>query len=485
LKSQLVVLGRKNRIVEQSNVFDSLPLCCIKINVMKEDKTKEQTKKRAIQGLPVIQPYAAGADIGDTQHDIAINNGTSGLIVRTFKSFTEDLREAVKWLIEEGITTIAMESTGVYYLPFYLMLEEAGIEPYLVNAKHVKNVTGRKRDDTDAMWIQRLHSCGLLQKCFQPDNNDRRLRTYVRQRKGLVNRCSDEVRRMQKSLELMNIKVHTVISDLQGKTGMQIIEAILDGEKNPVNLSKLKDPRIQASDEEIIKSLEGIWEDEYLFTLQQAHDTYFFFQQQIKDCETKIYDHLLNQTAMINQGDITSEQYPTTRKTKLKKNQYYFPVTPFLKTMCGVDLCQIPGISESHALEFISETGRDTSKWKSSKHFSAWLNLAPNTKITGGKIFSSRIMHKKNKAGLVLRVAASSLSRNKTPIGDFHRRMCAKYGGKGACVATAHKLSRTIFCMLDKREEFRMDMLLESQKKFRENRIKQLEKQLARMKHVA
>lgn len=452
---------------------------------MKKDKTKEQTKKRAIQGLPVIQPYAAGADIGDTQHEIAINNGVSGLIVKSFNSFTQDLREAVKWLKENGITTIAMESTGVYYLPFYLMLEDAGIEPYLVNAKHVKNVTGRKKDDTDAMWIQRLHSCGLLQKCFQPNNDDRTLRTYVRQRKGLVNRCSDEVRRMQKSLELMNIKVHTVISDLQGKTGMQIIGAILHGERDPVNLSKLKDPRIQASDEEIIKSLEGIWEDEYLFTLKQSYDTYLFLQQQIKECEAKIYDHLVEQIAAANQGDITTEQFPSSRKTRLKKNQYYFPVGPFLKSMTGVDLCQIPGIHEAIALEFISETGIDTSKWQSSKHFAAWLNLAPNTKITGGKVFSSRIMKKKNKAGLVLRIAASSLARNKTPIGDYHRRMASKYGGKGACVATAHKLSRTIYCMLDKKEEFRMETLIESQKKFRETRIKHLEKQLAKLKKVA
>ena len=452
---------------------------------MKKGKTNEQKKKRAIQGLPVIQPYAAGADIGDTQHEIAINNGTSGLIVKSFKSFTEDLREAVKWLIEEGITTIAMESTGVYYLPFYLMLEESGIEPYLVNAKHVKNVTGRKKDDTDAMWIQRLHSCGLLQKCFQPDNDIRTLRTYVRQRKGLVARCSDEIRRMQKSLELMNIKVHTVISDLQGKTGMQIIQAILTGERNPANLSKLKDPRIQASDEEIIKSLDGIWEDEYLFNLKQAYDTYFFYQQQIRDCEAKIYDQLLNQVAIINQGDITKEQYTSTRKNRIKKNQYYFPVAPFLKTITGVDLCQIPGISEVISLEFISETGIDMTKWKSSKHFAAWLNLAPNTKITGGKVFSSRIMKKKNKAGLVLRIAASSLARNKTPIGDYHRRMSAKYGGKGACVATAHKLSKTIFCMLEKHTEFKMEMLVEAQKKFRVNRIKQLEKQLAKLKKVA
>ena len=191
-------------------------------------KAKENKKrKKAIQGLPVLQPYAAGADIGDTRHDIAINDGKGGHIVRTFQTFTADIEEAVNWLKDEGITTVAMESTGVYYLTFYLMCEEAGIEPYLVNARHVKNVTGRKKDETDAMWIQRLHTCGLLKSSFQPDNDFRTLRTYVRQRKGLITRSSDEVRRMQKALEQMNIKIHIVISDILGKTGMEIIKAIL------------------------------------------------------------------------------------------------------------------------------------------------------------------------------------------------------------------------------------------------------------------
>lgn len=206
-----------------------------------------------------------------------------------------------------------MESTGVYYLPFYLMLEEAGIEPYLVNARHVKNVTGRKKDDTDAMWIQRLHSCGLLQKCFQPDNDFRKLRTYVRQRKGLITRSSDEVRRMQKALELMNIKIHTVISDILGKTGMQIIEAIIDGNYDPVELSKLRDPRIKATEQEIIKSLQGLWEEEYLFMLKQAYNTYFFYKQQIKECDNKIHEQLLKQIGQANQGDITVDQ-PISKK---------------------------------------------------------------------------------------------------------------------------------------------------------------------------
>jgi len=451
---------------------------------MSKDKGKKE-KKKAIQGMPVLQYYAAGADIGDTKHDIAINDGRGGQIVKTFKTFTADVQKAVNWLKDEGVTTVAMESTGVYYLTFYLMLEEAGIEPYLVNARHVKNVTGRKKDDTDAMWIQRLHSCGLLQNCFQPDNDFRTLRTYVRQRKGLITRSSDEVRRMQKALELMNVKIHVVISDILGKTGMQIIKAILGGNYDPVELSKLRDPRIKATREEIIKSLEGLWKEEYLFMLEQAYNTYCFYQQQIEVCDKKIYEQLLKQIGKANQGDITVDP-PKSKKTgKPKKNQFSFPVAPLLIKLTGVDLCQIPGINESSALEFISETGVDTNRWKSSKHFAAWLNLVPNTKITGGKIISSRMMKKKNRAGQTLRMGASCLYGNKTPLGDYHRRMSAKYGGKGASLATGHKISRIIFKMLETKQEFNFQMLIESQQKYRGTKIKQLEKQLARLKKVA
>jgi transposase len=450
---------------------------------MSKDKEKKK-KKKAIQGLPVLQPYAAGADIGDTRHDIAINDGKGGHIVRTFNTFTTDVEEAVNWLKEEGVTTVAMESTGVYYLTFYLMLEEAGIEPYLVNARHVKNVTGRKKDETDAMWIQRLHSCGLLQNCFQPDNDFRILRTYVRQRKGLITRSSDEVRRMQKALELMNIKIHVVISDLLGKTGMEIIKAIIDGNYDAVKLSKLRDPRIKATQEEIIKSLQGIWKEEYLFMLEQAYNTYFFYKQQIKECEKKIHEQLIRQIGKSNQGDITLDQ-PMKKKGKPRKNQFEVPIGPALRALTGIDLCKIPGIQEVSAVEFIAETGIDTKKWPGPKCFTAWLNLVPNTKITGGKIISSKMMKKKNRAGQTLRMAASTLYSNKTPLGDYQRRMSSKYGGKGASLATAHKLARIIYKMLETKQEFNFDLLAESQKKYREIKIKQLEKQLERLKRAA
>jgi transposase len=450
---------------------------------MKKSKDK-LTGTNLKSGLPIVHCCSAGADIGDTFHEIAISDGQGGFKVHKYRSFTSDLEQAVKWLKSEGITSLAMESTGVYYLPFYLLLEESGIEAYLVNARHVKNVTGRKKDDTDAIWIQRLHSFGLLQKSFQPNVSIRVLRTYVRQRKGLIRKSSDEIRRMQKALELMNIKIHTVISDLVGKTGLQIIRSILDGERDARELSKLRDPRIKASEEDIIKSLEGIWKEEYLFLLRQSYQSYFFHQDQIGECEKQIHSELIKQVAVIKEGDIT-EFSECVKKTRGKKNQFSFQVSLYLKELTGVDLCRIPGISEVSALEFISETGINMSFWKNSKCFSAWLNLVPNTKITGGKTISSKVMKKKNVAGQVLRIGASTLYRNKTPIGDFHRRMSVKYGGRGASLATAHKLSRIIYMMIIKKQEFEMELIYETQKKYTAKRIKQLEMQLARLKRAA
>jgi hypothetical protein len=275
-----------------------------------QSKAPEESFKKKIfsQGLPVFNPYAAGIDVGDTMHVVAISNGNNGHEVREYRTFTEDTTNLVAWLVSEGITTVAIESTGVYWLNLYLMLEEAGIEPYLVNAKHTKNVTGRKKDDTDAMWLQKLHCCGLLQKSFQPEAQMRVLRDYVRQRKNLIRISSDSVRRMQKAMELMNIKLHTVISDILGKTGLQMVNSILNGERDPKELIKLKDPRIKASEEDIKKSLVGIWREEYLFMLKQAYDEYLFYHAQIAACEERIKGQLINQVAKILDGDIIDIQ---------------------------------------------------------------------------------------------------------------------------------------------------------------------------------
>jgi len=449
----------------------------------KEVASPNKKKKKYNQGLPVINEHAAGIDVGDTFHAAAFSNGEGSLEVSECLSFTTDLNGLVKSLKEKGITTAAMESTGVYWLNLYLLLEEAGIEPYLVNAKHVKNVTGRKKDDTDAIWLQKLHSCGLLQKSFQPDTEIRTLRTYVRQRKNLIGLSSDSVRRMQKALELMNLKIHVVISDILGKTGLAIVADILGGQRDVNELIKHKDRRIKASDEEIKKSLEGIWKDEYLFTLQQAYDGYLFYQSQIKSCDEKIKECLLQGAVKVLEGDISSLDISI--KKKPKKNQFSFNAEILLSTMVGVNVCEVNGLSEVSVVELISEIGTDMTKWKSHKHFAAWLNVAPNTKITGGKVISSKMQKKKNSAGQTLRMSASSLSSSKSPLGNYYRKMKARLGKKGGVVATAHKIARIVYVMLSTKQPYNESIIENEQEKWKKQRIKYLENQLSQLKKAS
>jgi transposase len=459
----------------------------------KDKKGKVVAKKVLIKmrpGLAIEHPHAAGIDIGDTEIAVAIRNAQGeGYEVYTFNTFSRDLDDIVRCLKQNGITTAAMESTGVYYIPLYLKLEQNNIEPYLVNARHAKNVTGRKQDDTDAIWLQKLHTCGLLQKSFQPEGEGRVLRDYVRHRKSLVTIGSDAVRRMQKALELMNIKLHTVISDLLGKTGMDMIKAIINGERDTKKLASFKDGRIKASEEMIIKSLEGIWREEHLFALKQAYETYMFHQNQITECDEHIKMQLDKQTALVLEGEICNEDDVAKKKKaskkKASKNQYKFNVRDQLTKLLGVDICAITGISEITAMELISEIGTDISKWKTVNQFSAWLNLCPNTKISGGKTISSKIMKKKNRAGQCLRMAAMSIAKSKTPLGEYYRRMKSRLGGKGAVVATANKIARIIYTMLKEKKRYDESLYKQTQDDFRAKQIKFYEKKIADLKKAA
>jgi transposase len=497
-----------------------------KSKVMKKMEEKSSSGKLGLKkvgsGLPVFHAHAAGIDIGATFHCIAISDGVGGHEVNTVGSFTKDLESTVSYLLSNGITTVAMESTGVYWVRLYMLLEEAGIEPYLVNAQHVKNVTGRKQDDSDAVWIQRLHTCGLLRKSFQPDNETRVLRTYVRHRRKLIDLASDAVRRMQKALELLNIKLHHVISDILGKSGLLIVKAILSGERDASVLSKLCDRRIKATQQEVALSLEGIWDESYLFLLAQAVGSYEFYQTQIVECEGKISEQLLKQVAMVEQGDVTAAlSNPSTtlieevvqileevvqtsvesevtkkkkskqkivkaeqKKKKKKKNQFDSPIAAHLYGLTGVDLCKIPGISEVTALELIAEIGTDMSKWKNAKHFAAWLNLVPNTKVTGGKIISSKMTKKENKAGQCLRQAAATLANEKSSLGECYRTTRAKTGGKAAVIATAHKLARIIYQMLKSKTSYNPNSIHNNQQQTKQDKINKLEKILQRLKEA-
>lgn len=443
---------------------------------MSKSKTKTEKVKRISQ-LTVINPTAAGIDVSDTEMMVAYPINSEQLEVRVFGCFTRDLHSIAKCLKEKGVTTIAMESTGVYWVSLFLLLQEYGFEVYLVNAKHVKNVTGRKDDESDAEWIQKLHSCGLLKASFQPDSVIRTLRSMVRHRKNLVKTSSTYLNRIQKALELMNIKLHTVISDIDGKTGKLIIEAILSGERNPEVLADLRDKRIKASRDEIIKSLEGYWTAEHLFELRQCYKLYSTHQQMIVECDREIEKQLTVQIASQNQGVI-----PEIKEAKRKvssKNKVPYNLTAYLKEIFGTDVTEVVGISELSALAILSEVGTDMLKWKTEHHFTSWLGLAPNTKISGGKVISSRIMKKKHHAGQAFRIAANSLYNSKSPMGDYYRRLRAKAGAPKAVVATARKLAIIIYKMVLNKEAFNPAAIEDYQQKYKEKKINQLKKKLA------
>lgn len=465
----------------------------------KQKKPDRVDRKKVIikmrEGLPTEHPHAAGIDVGDTEFSVAIRCKEGGYEVRTYGTFTQDLDCIVKDLLANGITTASMESTGVYYVPLYLKLEAAQIEPYLVNARHAKNVTGRKQDDTDAIWLQKLHTCGLLQKSFQPADNARALRDLVRHRRKLVLGGSDSVRRMQKSLELMNIKIHTVISDILGKTGMNMIRAIIGGEHDATKLAAFRDNRIKASLETIILSLEGVWRAEHLFMLQQAYEAYSFSQKQLTECDTQIKMQLDKLTAILKDGEIYNEDEKAeavegkSKSTKAKrvitKNQFRFDVRSYMEKLLGVDLCDLEGISETTVMELISEIGTDIKQWTNEKRFTGWLNLCPNTKISGGKIISSRIMKKKNHAGLCLRMAALTVARSKTPLGDYYRKIRGKLGGKGAVVATANKMARIIYAMLKEKKPYDKTIYEKAKEKNNTKQVEYHERMIAKLKKVA
>ena len=430
--------------------------------------------------MPVINENSAGVDAGSTSHFIAISDGGDGHEVYEFETFTEDLREAVDLLVSKGITTVAIESTGVYWLNFYLMLEEAGIEPYLVNAKHVKNVTGRKKDDTDAIWLQKLHRCGLLQKSFQPDSLTRQLRTLVRHRDTLIRTSTEATQRMQKAMELMNIKIHSVIRYITGKTGLAVVRAILEGERNPAAFLKYKEPGIKCSDEEFKKSIDGFWSDENLFLLKQEYDTYQFIRGQLEECDKMICEQLTKQVAKVREGDLSDVSVKW--RKNVKKNELRFSAESLIEKIFGVNLCKIEGVGELTALKILSELGNDFSKWEDVSKFAAWLNVCPNTQITGGKIIKSRMERKTNIAGQGIRQAASTSSRCRGSMGDYARSLKKRLGKKPGTIAMAHKLTRIIYTMVRDQKEYNPNLIKKQIDQNNKAKIKFLERKLARLK---
>jgi transposase len=455
-------------------------------------KNKKKTSDQGIVAMPLLNPNAAGIDVGDTFHAVAVPTGRDDQSVKKFGAFTCDLKEIVKWLKQCRIETVAMESTGVYWKNLFSILSQEGFDVVLAHAGRTRNVTGRKADESDAQWIQRLHSCGLLAGSFQPDSLTESLRSVVRFRRGLTQDSSRYILRMEKALECMNIKFHTVISDIMGKTGKAVVEAILAGEREPKMFLPLIDGRIKATTEEILKSLEGNWREEHLYLLGASYKMYKSIQSQIIDSETKIEQMLKRFMAAANDGIIeeipinqTDRKQKNTQKKKTK-NQPFFNTREYLYKVHKVDVIEIYGLSEITALEILSETGTDLSKWPKVEQFISWLNLCPNNKITGGKLISSHLLKKKpGPACQAFRIAANSIQKSNTWLGDYFRRMKSKGGNKYAIVATARKIAIIYYNMVRYKQDFAPINNEEYQEKYRKAKIAQLEKRLERLKKVA
>lgn len=461
-------------------------------------KVLKETEKQNIVMMEMVHAHAAGIDISDTEHVVAVPENICKDRVRKFGAMTCDLESIVLWLKECLIRTVAMESTGVYWKPLFSVLVRAGFEVYLVNSKSVKNVSGRKTDEDDAMWIQKLHSCGLLKSSYLPDDQQDALRTLVRYRRTLVQDSTRFVNRMQKSLELMNIKFHTVISDIVGQTGKAVVEAIIDGERNAENFLPLIGRKIKADHETIRKSLEGNWRQEHLFALKQSYEMYKIYRERIGEFDKQIEKQLTEYEAKCNEGVIEIKKSNTDKsdadaigkpkrikKTK-DKNHPPFDVRRFLERIHGTDVLAIYGLSDISGLEILSETGTDLSRWENEAHFRAWLNLCPNNKISGGKIISSRMMKKKpNAASQAFRYAANAVQKSDHWLGDYFRRMKVKGGNKYAVLATAGKIATIYYKMVRYKEEFNPLDLEEYQQKYKQAKIAYLERTLKRLKAEA
>ena len=413
----------------------------------KENKTSRKSKSKARKNvLERINPNAAGIDIGANFHLVAIPEDRAEENIRKFGPFTSDLHRLADWLKEHKIETLVMESTGVYWIPVFQILEQRGFEVKLVNAAHVKNLPGRKSDVSDCQWLQQLHTFGLLNGSFRPKDEVCVLRSFLRLRDTLVKDCSSHVLRMQKALTEMNIQVHRVLSDITGYTGMAIVRAILAGERDALKLAQMKHPLVKASTQQIVKALEGDYRAEHLFALQTAVELYDGYQLKIMECEKKIeqqlqhFDAKLDFQQLLEQSGAFKARSPQVR-LELQRQAY-------LACVCGVDLTCLPGLSTLAVEVIISETGLDMSCWKSEKQFCSWLKVCPDNRISGGKLLSSRPRKTKNRAAAMFRLAAQGAMQSKTAIGAFIRRLRARLGAPTAINAGANKLARLFYRML-------------------------------------
>ena len=392
--------------------------------------------------LDRINPHVAGIDCGSAEHFVAVPPDRDSTPVQTFKTFTSDLHRLADWLKTCRVTSVAMEATGVYWIPLYEILETRGFEVLLVNARHVKNVPGRKSDVLDCEWLRELHSVGLLRGSFRPADGIVALRAYLRHRDTLVHSAATHVHRMQKALVQMNLQLTLVVTDITGVTGMRIVRDIVAGRSDPSALAQHRDPRCRATEAEIVMALTGNYRPEHLFVLRQNLELFDHTQTQLAACDRTIEAHLQTLAATVAAPAVP---LPDARVTRKRANEPQFEICTPLYQLTGVDLTQIDAIGPYTALRLISEIGVDMSRWPTAQHFTSWLTLAPKNKVSGGRLLSSRTQPSANRAAAMLRLTAMTLGRTQTALGAFYRRLAARIGKPQAVTATARKLAILLY----------------------------------------
>jgi transposase len=432
-------------------------------------------------GLETLRLHAAGIDVGNAEHYVAVPVGRDPQPVQTFGSFTADLHRMAKWLQACRIETVVMQATGVYWMALYQILDGYGLQVNVVNAKYTKTLPGRKTDVLECQWLQQLHTFGLLNNSFLPPEEIRVLRTYLRQRESLVAESGRCIQQMQKVLTTLNVQLANVISDLSGTTGMAILAAILDGERDPYKLAALANSRIQASRKELAQSLEGHWRDDLLFVLRQVHALYFTYLQNITACDQRIAAHLKTLEGKV---DVEAAPLPEARPQDRPPRRKHIPQTDLrreLYRITGVDLTRIDGIQVQTAQVVLSEVGTDMTRWPDEHHFSSWLGLSPNNQITGGKVIRRGTKKVLNHAATALRLAAQTLHRSKSYLGAKYRRLRARLGAPKAITAMAHHLARLIYRLLRYGTQYHDQGVAYYEQKYRETEMNWLRKQAAKL----
>ena len=439
------------------------------------------TTKKRVEPIEIVHPNAAGLDIGARDIYACVPPDRAGETIKVVGTFTPDLEQLADWLVAHQVDTVAMESTGVYWIPVFELLEARGLKLSLVNGRHVKHVPGRKSDVQDCQWLQKLHALGLLTGSFRPDGDLCALRAYLRHRADLVQHRAAHVQHMQKALQQMNLLLPQVVADITGETGMAIVRAIVAGERDSVKLAQFRNVRCKSSEDTIAKALTGTWKEEHVFALKQTLALYDFYTEQVAACDVQIERHY---AAIKPRWALTTSEEacrsPAQRRKK-RKNEPAFDVRASIIRLTGVDLAAVDGLGPNLAQLILSEIGTDMSKWATDKQFTAWLGLAPRNDISGGKVLRSRTLPSRNRAGQAFRQAATCVARSSSAFGAYYRRKRAQAGPRFAQVATAHKIARTVYHLLKYRVQYEDMGAEEFARKQKERDVLVLRKRAAKL----